>query len=88
LETSRFAYFLGNGLADGGEVVSLTLGPPFAPRKIPRVISVGGRFDPKTIVRLDGLGQLRRKNDAEKKGEELCSVTYSEVLNSVDCLAV
>jgi hypothetical protein len=33
--TSRFPHFLDNQLTDGGEVVSLTLRPPFTPRKIP-----------------------------------------------------
>jgi hypothetical protein len=34
-ETSRFPHFLDNRITDGGEVVSPTSQPPFAPRKIP-----------------------------------------------------
>jgi hypothetical protein len=34
-ETSMLPHFLDNRITDGGEVVSLTLRPPFTPRKIP-----------------------------------------------------
>jgi hypothetical protein len=34
-ETSRLPHFLDIRLTNGGEVVSLTRRPPFAPRKIP-----------------------------------------------------
>jgi hypothetical protein len=34
-ETSRLPHFLDNQLTDGGDVVSLTLRPPYTPRKIP-----------------------------------------------------
>jgi hypothetical protein len=34
-EISRLPHFLDNRLTDGGEVVSLTLLPPFTTRKIP-----------------------------------------------------
>jgi hypothetical protein len=34
-ETSRLQHFLDNRLTDGGDVVSLTRGAPFTPRKIP-----------------------------------------------------
>jgi hypothetical protein len=34
-ETSRLPYCLDNQFTDGGQVVSLTLWPPFTPRNIP-----------------------------------------------------
>jgi hypothetical protein len=54
-EASRLPHCLDNRLTDDGEVISLTRRPPFAARKI----SVRDCVDPKAIVRLEGLGQLR-----------------------------
>jgi len=39
---------------DGGKVVSLTHRPPLPPGKLLVLISVGGCFDPRAIVRSEG----------------------------------
>jgi hypothetical protein len=54
----RFPYLLNNRLIDGGKVVSLTRWPPFTPKNIPRIFLVLI-----AIVRLEGLGQLKKSND-------------------------
>jgi hypothetical protein len=57
----RFPYFLDNRLIDGGKVVSLTRLPPFTPKNIQRIflVLISVRVDPRTIVKLEGLGQLK-----------------------------
>jgi hypothetical protein len=77
-ETSRLPHFLDNRLTDGGEVVSLTRRPPFTPPgRFLVLISVRGWVDPRAIVRLEGLGQL--KNPMTSSGIEpaafrICSI--------------
>jgi hypothetical protein len=54
-ETSRFPYFLDNRLIDGGKVFSL-----LPPTKFPGTHLSDAESDPKAIVRLEGLGQLKK----------------------------
>jgi hypothetical protein len=58
-ETSRLPHVVDNRLIDGGEVVSLTRRPPFTPGIFLVLISVRSWVDPRTIVRLEGLDQLK-----------------------------
>jgi hypothetical protein len=69
----RLPRFLDSQLTDGGEVVSLMHWLLSTPRKIFLVlISVRGWDDPRTIVWLEGLGQL--KNPVTSSGIE--SMTF------------
>jgi hypothetical protein len=67
-ETSRLPHFLDNRITDDGEVVSLRSRPPFTPGRFLVLISVSGLVDPRAIVRLEGLGQL--KNAMTSLGNE------------------
>jgi hypothetical protein len=51
-----------------GSEVSLTHQPPFTTRKIPWYSTVRGGVDPRAIVQLEGLGQL--KNSMNSSGIE------------------
>jgi hypothetical protein len=59
-ETSRLPHFLDNRLTDGGEIVCLTLRPPFTSQEDSWYsFLLRGWVDPWAIVRLEGLGQLK-----------------------------
>jgi hypothetical protein len=57
--TSRLPHFLDNRLTDGGKVVRFTRRPPFNPERFVVLISERGGFEPRAIVQLEGLGELR-----------------------------
>jgi hypothetical protein len=53
-----------NRLTNGGKVVSLTCRPLFTPQgRLLVLVSVRDWVDPRAILRLEGLGQLKKKND-------------------------
>jgi hypothetical protein len=60
----RFPHFIDNWLIDGGKVVSPVHKQPFTPKNIPRIflvlISFRASVDPRAIVWLKGLGQLKK----------------------------
>jgi hypothetical protein len=58
-DTLRLPHFLDNRLTDGGEVVTLTRCRPLPPGRFLVLISDRGWVDPRAIVRLKGLGQLK-----------------------------
>jgi hypothetical protein len=56
---SRLPNFLDNRLTDGGEVVRLSAGRSLASGIFLALISLRGCVDPRAIVRLKGLDQLK-----------------------------
>jgi hypothetical protein len=63
-------FSLDNRLTDGGEVFSLTrAGHPLHPGRFLVLISVRGWVDPRAILRLEGLGKLK-KNSINSSGIE------------------
>jgi hypothetical protein len=63
----RFPHFLGNRLICGGKVVSPTCRSPFTPKNIQRIflvlISFKAWVDLRAVVRLEGLGKLKKSSD-------------------------
>jgi hypothetical protein len=55
----RFPHFLDNELTHGGEVISLTRSPPLTPGRFLVLISLSGWVDPRAILWLKVLGQLK-----------------------------
>jgi hypothetical protein len=61
-ETLRLPHFLDNRLTDGGEADSLTRQPPFTPREDSWYsFLLEAEFDRRDIVRLEGLGKLKKQ---------------------------
>jgi hypothetical protein len=58
-ETSKLPHFPDNRLTDGGEAVSLKRRPPFTLMKIPVFISVRDGVNPRAILLLERLVQLK-----------------------------
>jgi hypothetical protein len=67
----RLPHFLDRWFIDGSEVVSLMCRQPFAPGRFLILISLRGWVDPRAIVWLVGLGQL--KNPMTSSGIELAT---------------
>jgi hypothetical protein len=57
-EPSRLPHFLDNRFTDGGKVASLTRLPPFTPQEDSWYLFL---LDPRAIVRLEGLGKLKKR---------------------------
>jgi hypothetical protein len=62
-ETSRLPHFLDNRPKDGCKFLSLRAGRPLPIRRFLVLISIRGWIDHRAIVRLEGLGQLKKSND-------------------------
>jgi hypothetical protein len=52
---------------------ALRAGRPLPPGRFLVLISVRGRADPRAIVRLEGLGQLKKSNEMTSPGIELAT---------------
>jgi hypothetical protein len=77
----KFPHFLDNRLIDGGKVVSLTRRPPFTPSPLPKedswlLISVRGWVHTRVIVRLEGVGKLKKSTSSGLETRDLpnCSI--------------
>jgi hypothetical protein len=77
----RLPHSVDNWLTDGGEVVSLKYQQAslYPPERFLVLISVRGSVDPRAIVRLVGLGQLKKIHLTRTRTRDLlaCSVMYS-----------
>jgi hypothetical protein len=59
-------HFLDSEFTDGGEVVSLTAGRRLPPGRFLVLISVTDFVDPRAIVRLEGLHQMKNPMTSSK----------------------
>jgi hypothetical protein len=82
-ETSGLPHFLHSRLTEGGDV-SLTCRPPLSPGRFLVLISVRGWVDPRAIIQLEGLGQL--KNPMTSSGIEPATFRLvTQCLNQLHC---
>jgi hypothetical protein len=75
-ETPRLPHFLDNRLRDGGKVISLKPRPPFTPGRSLVLISVRDWVDPRAIVRLEGLDQLKNPITSSEIETATCGLKW------------
>jgi hypothetical protein len=75
-ETSRLPHFVDNRLTDGGKVVNIMRRPPFTPQEYSWYSFLLEAVDPRAIVRLGGLGQLKNHDLTGNRTRDLpdCSI--------------
>jgi hypothetical protein len=74
----RFPHFLDNQLTDGGKVVSPMRQPPFTPQEDSWYsFLLEAESDPRAIMRLEGLGQLKKSTSFNKNAVKNCDILLS-----------
>jgi hypothetical protein len=74
-EMLRLPHFVNNRLTDGGKVVSLTRRTPFNPLEDSWYsFLLRGWVEPRGIVQLEGLGQLKISNNLTEKQYHKCNL--------------
>jgi hypothetical protein len=86
----RLPHFVDSRPIDGGKVVSLTRRPPFTPGIFLVFIFVRGLVDSRSIVRLEGLGKLKKCNDIGIGTLDLqvCSIVRSALYAHYYCTLI